>query len=126
MAKTLKQLQTENKKLQEKIQARSDLVKLERKSVELKQQNKKLLTQLKRSPTEKSIRRQLNVAGRGFFKGAKSIGSGLMRYGRFLNEEQSKIDRARRKVGKPKTRKISKKRKTSKRIKSSSKTRRRR
>ncbi len=115
MAKTLKQLQKENKKLQEKIQARSDLVKLERKSVELRQQNRKLLGQLKRSPTEKAIRRQLNVAGRGFFKGAKSIGSGLVRYGRFLNEEQDKIDRVRRKIRKPTTKKISKKRKTSKR-----------
>ena len=102
MAKTLKQLQKENKDLQDKIQARGDLVKLERKSVELRQQNKKLLKQLKRSPTEKAIRRQLNVAGKGFFKGAKSIGSGLVRYGRFLNEEQSKIDRARSKVRKAK------------------------
>lgn len=115
MAKTLKQLQKENKKLQEKIQARSDLVKLERQSVELRQQNKKLLTQLKRSPTEKAIRRQLNVAGRGFFKGAKSIGSGLVRYGQFLNEEQDKIDRARGKIRKPKRKKTSKRKKDSKR-----------
>ncbi len=115
MAKSLKQLQKENKKLQEKIKARSDLVKLERESVSLGQKNRELLRQLKRSPTEKAIRRQLNLAGRGFFRGAKTIGSGLVRYGRFLNQEQEKIDRARRKIRKPKRRKISTRKKNSKR-----------
>lgn len=128
MAKTLKQLRAQNEKLTKQIQAKGELKKLEEEGIRLGRQNKKLLTELRRSPTEKAVLRALNtggkdlvrgskIAGKGVFKGAKSIGSGLMRYGRFLNEEQDKIDRARGKIRKPKREKTSKRRKIIKRRK---------
>ena len=109
MAKSLKQLQRENKKLQEKIKAGSELVKLEQERVSLGQQNRKILRQLRRGPTEKAIRRELKAVGKGFFRGGVSVGKAVVRYGRFLDEQQQKSDRQSRKVKRKTVKKSSRK-----------------
>lgn len=100
MAKSLKKLQAENKKLQEKISSKSELLKLEQERVRLSRQNKVLLKQLKRSPTDKAVRRTLGNVGKGAFIVGKSIGRGLIRYGRFLDERQQQLEGRSRKLKK--------------------------
>ncbi len=111
---TLKQLQAQNKKLRDQISKKSELKKLEEERVILGRQNKALIKQLKRSPNEKAVIRTLNQAGRGFLKGGASIGRGLVRYGRFLDERQKQLERNSRTVKK----RSSKKRITNKKRKS--------
>ncbi len=90
MAKTLQQLKADNARLMNEASSRIELVKIGEKRAELAQQNQKLLKQLRRSPTSVGIRRTLGKTGRGFFKAGKSVGKGLIRYGRFLNEVERK------------------------------------
>lgn len=108
MGKTLQQLKAENRRLLNEAASRKELVKIGEERAKLAEQNKRLLKQLRRSPTGVAIRKTLGVTGRGFFKAGKSVGKGLMRYGRFLNElekqNQRKVKKI-KKVSKTKTRK---------------------
>lgn len=86
MALTLKQIKAQNQRLRDQLKAKVELKKLEEERISLAEQNKKLLKQLKRSPTSKAITRELNKVGRGLFVAGKTIGRGLIKYGRFLDE----------------------------------------
>lgn len=87
--KSLKKLRKQNEVLREKIQAEGELVRLEQERIRLGEQNRKLIRQLKRSPTEKAVRGVLNSAGKGLFIAGKSVGKGLIRYGKFLDEKEN-------------------------------------
>ena len=90
MAKTLQELQKENKRLVNEAESRKELVKIGEERLKLQEQNKKLLKQLRATPTNIAIRKTLGVTGRGLFKAGKSVGKGLIRYGNFLEEQERK------------------------------------
>jgi len=104
MAKTLQELQAENKRLRNEAESRKELVKIGEERFKLDAQNKRLLKQLRRSPTGVAIRKTLGVTGKGFFKAGKSIGKGLIAYGRFLNKAEERNRRTIKKVSKTKSR----------------------
>jgi hypothetical protein len=121
MAKSrIEQLREKNQSLKQQLKDKVEIKNLEQEQVQLSRQNKTLKAQLGRSPTEKAIRGTLKSLGKGFLKGGVSVGKGLMRYGRFLDERERGINR---KIKTIKRRKTNVK---TKRVKSSSKTRKRR
>ncbi len=89
----IEQLREKNQKLKQQLKDKVEVKNLEQEQVQLSRQNKILETQLKRSPTEKVIRGTLKSVGRGFLRGGVSVGKGLMRYGRFLDERERGINR---------------------------------
>ena len=119
MGKTLQQLQAENRRLINEAKSRTELVKIGEERAKLAEQNKRLLKQLRASPTGNQIRKSLGATGRGFFKVGKSVGKGLMRYGRFLNkleqENQRRVQKVKRKAKRIKKVSKTKSRKTLKR-----------
>ncbi len=117
---TLQALQKENRRLINEAESRKELVKIGEERLKLAQQNKRLLKQLRRSPTNVAARRALGIigrgslkasklAGRGFFRASKSVGKNLVRYGRFLNEQEMKANKRVRKIKKVSRRKSKKK-----------------
>ncbi len=108
MGRTLQELQAENKRLRNEAESRKELVKIWEERTKLAEQNKRLLKQLRRSPTGVGIRKTLGLTGRTFFKAGKSVGRGLVRYGKFLSEVERRNERKVRtikKVSKSKRRK---------------------
>ena len=93
MVRSLAKLRQENERLRKKISQEGDLIKLQEERVRLSRQNKQILKQLKRSPTEKAIRRAFKGTGINLFKNVKTIGQGIVKYGRFLNEQEKKAKR---------------------------------
>ena len=96
MAKTksLAKLRLQNQRLRDKIKAESELINLERERIDLAKKNKRILIELRRSPSEKATRSALRSIGRGFFKGGKTLGKGLMRYARFIDKAERRNERA--------------------------------
>ena len=108
-SKSLARLRKQNADLKAKIKAESELVNLEEERIKLQVKNKQLLTQLRRSPTSKSARRTLGNIGRGLKITGKSLGKGLIRYGRFLDEKEQQANRRTKSL-----KKVSKKKRKSK------------
>lgn len=112
MGKTLQELQRENRRLKNEAESRMELVKIGEERAKLAAQNQKLLKALNRSSTGVAIRKTLGVTGRGFFKAGKKIGSGLIRYGRFLDEAERRNEREARTIKRTSTRRVSSKKAT--------------
>ncbi len=89
MSKSLIRLRKQNKKLRKQLKSKVEIKKLEEERIRLGEQNRRLLKQLKRSPTEKAVRRAFRNIGRDSFIVGKTIGKGLIRYGRFLDQKEN-------------------------------------
>lgn len=88
-SKSLAKLRSKNKKLEEQVGAKKELLQLEQDRLKLAKQNKQLLKEISRSPSEKVARQVLKDFGRGSFIAGKTIGKGLVNYGRFLDKQQT-------------------------------------
>ncbi len=84
----VKQLQKQNQRLKDQLSKRTELKKLEEERIRLQDQNKKLISELKRDPRTEKAKKVLGVVGRGFFRGGVTVGKGLIAYGRFLDEKE--------------------------------------
>lgn len=104
---TLQELQKQNKDLRNQLVSKREIEQIGRDRIKLLEQNKKLIRNLKGKPSTGTARRTLGVIGRGFFKGGKTIGKGVIAYGRFL-EKQEQRSRQRvktlKKISRPKRR----------------------
>lgn len=94
MSRNIKQLRKQNEVLRNKLKSKVELHNLEEERIKLGEQNRRLLKQLRRSPGQKATLRTLRNIGRGAFIVGKSIGKGLIRYGRFLDQKE-KVTRRR-------------------------------
>ncbi len=126
MSKTLQELQEKNKSLKNEAQFRRELVEIgeernksdeENKKLEKKliEQNQRLSRGLNVSPTIIALRKTLDPIINFFFKLGKAIYKGLMRYGKFLNEQERKNQRRIKQLNKPRKKKTIERRKTTSR-----------
>ena len=91
--KGIAKLKLENQKLQAQVEAKRELLKLEQDRLNLSRQNKQLIKEISRSPREKAARGVLKDFRKGAFVAGKSIGKGLINYGRFLDKQQKQNKR---------------------------------
>ena len=85
---SLKKLKLQNKKLQAQVDDKRELLKLEQDRLQLSKQNKQLIKEISRSPSEKVARRVFKDFRKGAFIAGKSVGGSLIRYGKFLDKQQ--------------------------------------
>ena len=89
MVKTVDQLMKENARLKSNLEEKRKLRDLENERIMLGKQNKKLLSELSRSPTNREARRVIGVVGKEVWKKGKTFGKNLAAYGRYLNEQEN-------------------------------------
>lgn len=87
---SIKQLRRQNLKLRNQLKSKVELHNLEEERIRLGEQNKRLLKQLRRSPSSKATLRTLRNIGKGALIVGKSLGKGLIAYGRFLNKAEKR------------------------------------
>ena len=91
--KSLAKLKLDNEKLRKQVDAKKELLQLEQDRLILAKQNKQLLKEIRRSPSQKAAKQVFKDFRKGAFVAGKTIGKGLINYGRFLDKQQTQNKR---------------------------------